>query len=162
MNDLIELWRTQNAIDLYLIGHLPAGALDAAPDGGGMGVGQMFAHINDLRLRWLQGAAPELAAGLPWFENQPDLAVDTAQLRRALEQSGAAIEALIARCAQARSGVQGFPGSLVSFLGYLISHESYHWGEIGVALAQSNQPLDPEVALGIWRGWWGREPANEA
>jgi uncharacterized damage-inducible protein DinB len=161
MNDLIELWSAQNAINLYLLSNLPEGALDAVPTSGGMRVGQMFAHINDLRLRWLHSVAPDLAAQLPWFEQQPELAIDTDQLQRALEHSGAAIEALIARCAQAGSGVAGFPGSLASFLGYLISHESYHWGEIGVAMAQSNQPLDPETALGIWRGWWGRKPASE-
>lgn len=78
-------------------------------------------------------------------------------MQAAIERSGAAIEALIRRCAQTGAGVKGFPGPPATFLGYLISHESYHWGEIGLALAQSERPLPREVALGIWRGWWGRE-----
>lgn len=68
MEDLIELWRAQNAIDLYLLSNLPDGGLEATPTSGGMSVGHMFAHINDLRLRWLDSAAPDLIAQIPWFE----------------------------------------------------------------------------------------------
>jgi uncharacterized damage-inducible protein DinB len=157
MDDLIDMWRAHNAIDLYLLANLPEGGLDAAPASGGHSVGQMFAHINDLRLRWTHNAAPDLTTQLAWFEQQPDQAIDRAQLKDALERSGQAIEELLKRSAQAGGAVKDFPGALASFLGYLISHESYHWGEIGLALAQSNCPLDPDVALGIWRGWWGRE-----
>jgi uncharacterized damage-inducible protein DinB len=160
MDDLIELWRTQSAIGLYLLRNLPQNGLAAVLAVDGMSVAQQFAHINDLRLRWVHNTAPDLTVQLPWFEHQPDLAIDATHLQQALERSGAAIEALIRRCAQADGGVKGFPGSLASFLGYLISHESYHWGEIGVALTQSDQPLTPDVALGIWRGWWGRESAD--
>ena len=159
MDDLIELWQAHNAIDLYLLDNLPEGGLEAVPASGGWHVGQIFAHINDLRLRWVHGAAPELAEQIPWFEKQPQLVIDAAQLRRALESSGRAVDSLIRQCSQAGRGVDGFPGSLASFLGYLISHESYHWGEIGLALTQSNRPLHPDVAFGIWKGWWGREVA---
>ena len=37
--------------------------------------------------------------------------------------------------------------------GYLIAHESYHHGEIGVALAQLGHPLDKKAAFGMWE--WG-------
>jgi uncharacterized damage-inducible protein DinB len=159
MDDLLEMWNAHNAIDLYLLSNLPDGGLDAAPAPGDMPVSQMFAHINDLRLRWVQNAAPDLTAQLPWFEQQPDLAIDAAQLQHALERSGEAVAELVRRSAQAGVGIKDFPGSPAVFLGYLISHESYHWGEIGLALAQAGRPLSSEVALGIWRGWWGREAA---
>jgi uncharacterized damage-inducible protein DinB len=157
MDDLIDMWQAQNAIDLYLLSNLPEGGLEVVAASGDMPVGQQFAHLNDIRLRWTHGTAPDLTAQIPWFEHQPQLAIDTAQLQHALERSGEAIAALVRRCADAGAGIDGFPGSLTAFLGYLISHESYHWGEISLALAQSGRPLAPEVALGIWRGWWGRE-----
>jgi uncharacterized damage-inducible protein DinB len=156
MDDLIDMWQAQNAIDLYLLNNLPEGGLDAAAASGGMAVGQQFAHLSDIRLRWTHGTAPDLTAQLPWFERQPDLTVDMAHLQDALQRSGEAITALVRRCAEAGGAVNGFPGSLAAFLGYLISHESYHWGEISLVLAQSGRPLPPEVALGIWHGWWGR------
>jgi uncharacterized damage-inducible protein DinB len=160
MDSLVETWRAHSAIGLYLLSNLPEGGLDAAPISGGMRVGQQFAHINDLRLRWVDNAAPDLTVELPWFERQPDLVVGGALLRQALERSAGAVEALIRQCAQAGGGVKDFPGPLVAFLGYLISHESYHWGEIGLALTQSGLPLDQESALGMWRGWWGHESTS--
>jgi uncharacterized damage-inducible protein DinB len=126
MDDLIEMWRAQNAIELDLLNNLPKDGLSAVPTSGGMNVGQQFAHINDLRLRWASNAAPDLTAQLVWFEQQPQLVIDSAQLQRALEQSGDAITMLIRHSARAGSGIKDFPGSLASFLGYLISHESYH------------------------------------
>ncbi|HET9223130.1 MAG TPA: DinB family protein [Roseiflexaceae bacterium] len=160
MDDLIETWRAHSAIGLYLLSNLPEGGLDAAPIAGGMRVGQQFAHISDLRLRWVDNAAPDLTAQLPWFERQAEPALDAAVLSLALQRSAGAVEALIRRCAQADCGVKDFPGPLAAFLGYLISHESYHWGEVGLALSQSGLPLDMEVALGIWRGWWGRDTTS--
>jgi uncharacterized damage-inducible protein DinB len=157
MDDLLETWHAQNAITLFLLASVPQKGLDAVPAGAGTAVGQMFAHINDVRLRWVHKTAPDLAEQLPWFEQQPDRAVDAAQLQQALARSGEAVAALIRRRAQAGAGIEGFPGSLTSFLGYLISHESYHWGEIGLALMQAGLPLGREVEYGIWRGWWGRE-----
>jgi uncharacterized damage-inducible protein DinB len=157
MDDLIEMWHAHNAIDLYLLSNVPKDGLEAVSTSDGMRVGQMFAHMNDIRLRWVQNAAPELTEQLPWFEQQSDLTIDTAQLQDALERSGAAVAALIRRSALAGVGIKDFPGSIASFLSYLISHESYHWGEIGVALTQSGRPLSKDVALGIWRGWWGRD-----
>lgn len=156
MNDLLEMWQAHVAINIYLLQNLPEGGLDAIPNSDGMQVRQIFAHINDLRLRWMHGAAPDLAIDLAWFEKQPDLAPDASQLAQALEHSGEAVAALIRRSTQAGARINGFPGPVAAFLGYLISHESYHWGEIGIALSQSGTPLSKEAALGIWKGWWGR------
>jgi uncharacterized damage-inducible protein DinB len=157
-NDAVEMWRTHAAIDLYLLSHLPDGGLDTSALGGHT-IGQQFAHINDLRLRWVDETAPDLVATAPWFERQAHLTLDRDQLRHALTCSANAVEALIHRCAEADHGVEGFPGSPVAFLGYLISHESYHWGEMSLILSQAGLPLAPEVALGIWRGWWDKDAA---
>lgn len=156
MEDLVEMWHAHNAITLYLLNNLPEGGLTVTPTFSEMGVDAMFAHINDLRLRWMHQSEPDLVQPLPWFEHQPERPIDLAQLQRAIEGSGEAVEAMITRRALAGRGIDGFPGSLASFLAYLISHESYHWGEIAVALTQAGRPLSKEVALGIWRGWWGR------
>jgi uncharacterized damage-inducible protein DinB len=39
-------------------------------------------------------------------------------------------------------------------MGYLISHESYHRGEIGIILTQAGYKLDQKIAYGMWE--WGK------
>lgn len=158
MNDLIEMWDAHRAIPLYLLANLPNGGLDAVILSDSSTVAQAFAHMNDVRIRWASEAAPDLTANLAWFERQPERALDARSLQRALEESGAAVRTIIVDdSALVGSGVKDFPGGSASFLGYLVAHEFYHIGEIGLALTQSGKPLDPDVALGIWKGWWGRE-----
>ena len=50
--------------------------------------------------------------------------------------------------------VKSFKRSPETFLGYLIAHEGYHQGEIGMVLAQTGHRLPKEVAYGIWE--WGK------
>jgi integrase/recombinase XerD len=45
------------------------------------------------------------------------------------------------------------PGHVGAFLGYLISHESHHRGQIALILKQAGMPLDRKVAYGVWE--WG-------
>src|SRR5262245_25180057 len=120
------MWRAHCENDLFLLKHLPAGGLGATPSSGGSHVGAMCGHMNDVRMRWLDNAAPELTATLAWFEKQPNVKLDVAHLQRALEQSSLAVSKLVVRCQNAGAGVKDFPGPLASFLGYLIAHESYH------------------------------------
>ncbi|MDQ6694251.1 MAG: hypothetical protein M3014_07495 [Chloroflexota bacterium] len=49
--------------------------------------------------------------------------------------------------------IKGFKPHAVAFLGYMIAHESYHHGEIGLLLGQMGHPLDKKVAYGLWK--WG-------
>jgi uncharacterized damage-inducible protein DinB len=50
--------------------------------------------------------------------------------------------------------VEGFRRSPTAFLGYLIAHESYHHGEIGVMLDLGGHKLDDKIAAGMWD--WGK------
>jgi hypothetical protein len=43
--------------------------------------------------------------------------------------------------------------SFYKFNDYLVAHESYHHGEIGIILTLSGQPLDMKTAFGMWE--WG-------
>jgi uncharacterized damage-inducible protein DinB len=39
------------------------------------------------------------------------------------------------------------------FLGYLIAHESFHQGDIGVRLTEGGHSIPQKVAYGMWE--WG-------
>ena len=147
---LLETWAINGRVVLYVL----AAAADAGLAGQGAtrgrGAGEMFAHLHNVRLMWLQSAAPDLLGNLTKLEKA--VAGDKAALTRALTDSAAAIGQMLARALPAGK-VKGFKPHAAAFVGYLISHEGYHLGEIGVALQQSGHPLDRKTAFGMWE--WG-------
>ena len=78
---------------------------------------------------------------------------DVELLRHSLEDSGKAIEELLKRSIAAGGKVKNFKPHVTAFLGYLISHESYHRAEVGMILTQSGHPLDKKISYGLWE--WG-------
>lgn len=148
-DQLVDTWAIHNRIHLYVLDSIAPEALGGVSASKGRSVGEQFAHIHNVRLMWLQAAAPDLLEGLEKVEKT---AVDKDLLRRSLEQSGRAVESLLRRGFEAGK-IKGFKPHPAAFLGYLISHESYHRGEIGMILTQSGHPLDKKIAFGMWE--WG-------
>ena len=111
----------------------------------------MFGHIHNVRLMWLESAGPDLMSGLVKIDRADS--PDKGGLGAALDASGRAIEALLASALAAGGKVKGFKPHAAAFLGYLISHEAYHHGEIGIELSRCCFPLDKKAAFGMWE--WG-------
>jgi uncharacterized damage-inducible protein DinB len=150
-DQLIETWMIHNRINLYLLNAVPEAALAAAFSPKNRTVWDLFAHIHNVRLMWLQSAAPELLDGLEKLETK---SVGTKRhLAGAMESSGGAVAGLLRKALAAGGKVKGFKPHAVAFLGYLISHESHHRGQIGWTLKASGQPLDKKTAFGLWE--WG-------
>lgn len=147
---LLDTWNIHNRVNLYLLDAIPPEALPGVSASKGRSVGAMFAHIHNVRLMWLKSAAPELLEGLEKIENEQ--AMEKTLLLHALSQSGEAI-AILLRNGLEHDKIKGFKPHPVAFLGYLISHESYHRGEICMALTQSGHPIDKKVSFGLWE--WG-------
>lgn len=148
---LLDTWNIHNRVNLYLLDAIPPEALPGVAASKGRSVGAMFAHIHNVRLMWLKSAAPELLEGLEKIENEQ--ATDKTLLLHALSQSGAAIATLLRNGLEHSNKIKGFKPHAVAFLGYLISHESYHRGEICMTLTQSGHPLDKKISFGLWE--WG-------
>ena len=148
---LLETWTIHNRINAYLLDNIAPEALSGTAASKGRSVAEVFAHMHNNRLAWLVPAAPDLLSGLVKLEKQTP--ADVAVLRRSLEDSGEAIQSLLRRSLSLDGKIKGFKPHAVAFMGYLISHESYHRGEIGIILAQSGHPLDKKVSYGMWE--WG-------
>jgi uncharacterized damage-inducible protein DinB len=131
--EILETWAIHNRINLYLLEAIEPDALKGVSASKGRSVGAQFAHIHNVRLMWLDSAAPTLMVGLSKIEKDGE--TDKARLKSALEASGDAIETLLRQSLAEGSRVKGFKPHTVAFMGYLISHESYHRGEIGIILS---------------------------
>ena len=68
-------------------------------------------------------------------------------------ESGVAIKSLLDQSLRTGGKVKGFKPHVSAFLGYLISHESHHRGQIILSLKQAGHALDKKVLYGIWE--WG-------
>src|SRR6267142_2326675 len=150
-SQFLETWDIHNRINLYLLDAVDAAALADHSASKGRNVGEQFAHVHNVRLMWLKAAAPDLLKGLEKIEK--DSALDKKLLRKSLVDSAAAIKTLMTRSLEAGGKVKGFKPHATAFLGYLISHESHHRGQIALALKQSGATLDKKIQYGIWE--WG-------
>lgn len=147
---LVETWNIHDRINRYLLDAIAEEALAAAVAPKQRTVFQLFAHMHNVRLLWLQSAAPELLNGLAKLEGETG---KKAALEKALTASGSAIEALLRKALAAGGKVKGFKPHVTAFVGYLIAHESHHRGQIGWTLKGTGQPLDRKTAYGLWE--WG-------
>jgi uncharacterized damage-inducible protein DinB len=151
IDQILETWRIHDRIHHYVLDAIPADALADVSASRGRTVGEQFAHVHNVRLMWLKSAASDLLEGLAKVEKES--AGDADILRAALTASAAAIEALLSRALNGDGRVKGFKPHATAFLGYLISHESHHRGQIALTLKQAGHPLDKKTAFGIWE--WG-------
>src|ERR1700752_1977292 len=150
-NQLLETWLIHDRINIYLLDAVDPAALDSHSASKGRSVGEQFAHIHNVRLMWLKASAPELLKGLEKIEAGD--ANDQKHLRKSLVDSGVAMGKLLANSLEAGGKVKGFKPHAAAFLGYLISHESHHRGQIALSLKLAGKPLDKKIGYGMWE--WG-------
>ncbi|MBX7153120.1 DinB family protein [bacterium] len=147
---LIETWEIHNRINIYLLESVHNDALNDVSASKGRSVAEQFAHLHNVRLMWLNASAPELLKGLTKIEKEK--AADKKWLKQSLEASGKTIAALLESASESGK-IKGFKPHAAAFLGYLISHESHHRGQIMLTLKQAGHPVDKKIAYGIWE--WG-------
>ena len=149
MSEWIETFEINNRINLYLLNAIAPGSLKFQAGGKGRTVGEQFAHIHNVRLMWLNAAAPDLAVKVEKIEKEADKKV----LEKSLKSSGEAIAELLKRAGGPGGKIKNFKPHSAAFVGYLVSHESHHRGQIALTLKLAGAPLDKKIGFGIWE--WG-------
>lgn len=110
-------------------------------------IAELFAHIHNVRLLWLEVSAPDTCKGLGKFAAKA--IPSRKELNEALAASGTAMIELFRR-ADETGKVKSFKPHPAVFLGYAIAHEAHHRGQIGWTCKLTGRPLEKSVAYGLW------------
>jgi uncharacterized damage-inducible protein DinB len=146
---LLDAWRLHQEKHLALIEHVKQKGLESTlSQRGGRTVGQQLVHALDVRRTMLEKIRPDLLEDVAFPTREEGH--DRRRLRQAFEASGRAVERLIEESPDGR--VKVFQGGLVTFVCYLIAHESHHRGGIVLTLKQAKQPLPRDQIWSLW-GW---------
>lgn len=147
---MLTAFDTNDRINQFLIANLPPGAWRAdPPDGKGRTIAGIAAHMHNVRVMWLKAAAK--GSKIP--EQLDRGSVTSGQAAKGLEQSRAALSAVMKSALEADGRVKGFRPDVAGFLGYLISHDAHHRGQICMLARQVGHALPQKAMFGLWE--WG-------
>jgi uncharacterized damage-inducible protein DinB len=147
---LIEAWRVNNRINLFLIDRITdAGMASTTSTRGGRNVARQFAHLHNNRVDFLIHHAPrDLSDGLTKFEGSYSPGKE--ELKAALETSAEAIARLLARSLDQGGTVRALRRGVFAAFGYLVAHDSHHRGSILLTLKLTGNKLDSDAQYLIW------------
>ena len=155
-----EIFVVNDRINQLILENLAPSAWRAKPPGGGVRtIAAIFAHMHNVRRKWLRLSAPHLK--LP---AQLDRARCTQkQARSALAQSTARCSEMIAETlAGPDSRVKHFlrdgwarpwPAGAV-MLAYMVSHEAHHRGQVCMLAHQLGYPIKAGYRMWGWEKLW--------
>lgn len=149
---IVETWNMSNEVNLYLLSNIPEDHLADKYSARTRNVGRQFAHIHNVRVRWLNHFDPKGKGENTVFSRGVQPAKN--ELAHAIEASGKSM-ALFLEGIEIKGKIKSWNSTPLSFLGYMIAHEAHHRGLIMTALRISGHKPTQEVVYGQWR--WGKK-----
>jgi uncharacterized damage-inducible protein DinB len=163
-DQLLDSWDIHNHMLFMLFDAIAPEALASEPVGmSGRSVANIFAHIHNNRLAWIEPADPALYKTLTKIPTRTKAAREALtrdQLRPALESSAQAFRTLLENSFP-KGKIKGMKPHLIGSFSYFIAHEWYHIGEIGMTLNLAGHKLDDRTAWGIW-SWGDWKPGSQS
>ncbi len=151
---LIEAFAVNERMNQILLEHLDRRLWQSKPPGGkGRALAAIFAHVHNIRRKWLRLSAPHLK--LPPKLHRTRCTMP--QARTALAESARCCEEML-RNALLSAGIKGFrrdgwarvwPAGATMVV-YMISHEAHHRGQVSMLTHQLGAPLPAKVGGELW------------
>src|ERR1700745_154204 len=135
---LLNAFDINDRINQYMLDNLPADAWRAEPpEGKGRDIAAIVAHIHNVRVMWLKACAKDSI-----IPDQLDRhTVTVAQAKKGIQQSRAALSAVLKSALESDGRIKGFKPDVGAFFGYLIAHDAHHRGQIAMLARQVGHPL---------------------
>ncbi len=150
---LIDTWRIHQKMNLLLFDATSdAGMQKTLSARGGRTIHLQWVHLHNTRVQWLEICAKDIHKKNKVLNK--DAPFDRKDLRKALDESAKGIEELLARGWDEGGNIKGFKKGVLPLLGYFISHESHHRGNILLTLKQSGEKIPDTVKWRLWE--WGK------
>jgi uncharacterized damage-inducible protein DinB len=152
---LVESYAANERMNQVALDHLHPDVWRAKlPGSRGRTIAAIFAHVHNIRRKWLRLSAPQLELPARLDGGRCSLA----EAKAALAESGA-------RCCEMIAGALGPERRISSFLrdgwakpwpasaamaAYMISHDSHHRGQVCMMAHQLGHPLPASVTSRMW------------
>lgn len=148
-NQILQTWRLHNKTMIYLIENIQDEAFNATlSKRGGRNISRQLAHVNMVRVWRLESFAKKNSVKLISFESEQSPA--KAQLIEAFTQSSSLMEKYIQLAIENDGEVSNFKRGVVIMVGYYISHEAHHRGNILLTMKQCGFKLSDNLKWNIW------------
>ena len=150
---ILETWFINHRVNLMLIDALTEEALDftTSKRGGGT-IGHQLVHIYNVRFWKLEKCNKALVAHLTTIKAEDPKTLK--MLRECHTLSSDLIGNILKTGLEQDGQVKGFKRGVVPLLGYFISHEGHHRGNILLTLKLSGFKIPDALKYGIWE--WNR------
>jgi uncharacterized damage-inducible protein DinB len=146
---LLDTWRIHHKINLLLFDAISdTGMQKTLSARGGRTIYLQWVHLHNSRVQWLETCAKDIHKKNNLLDKEASF--DRKSTRKALDQSAKGIEELLSRGWDDDGSVKGFKKGILPLLGYFISHESHHRGNILLTLKQSGEKIPDSVKWGLW------------
>lgn len=154
---LLDAWRTNNRVTLFLLENLPLELWGAAVPGAPRRTVRMIAgHLHNTRCMWTKTLGQEFGIAVPRAVNRHKVGPE--ELIRALGRSSRGIVKLL-MLGLDRGGTiptsssyawRNLPLDVGHVLTYFVAHEGHHRGQIVMLARQLGYRLPVEVTGGLW------------
>ena len=146
---LLQAWEINNRVNLMILDNISSEGLNSTLSvRGGRTVALQFVHMHNVRLNWLEHTAKDIFKKYQSLDKTGKLSKTI--LKSAFQDSGKAIKELIQQSLENGGTLKGFKRGLIPFLGYLMTHDAHHRGNILLTLKQTGVKMDAKVKWQIW------------